>query len=197
MIFMDTDILRPGLIGDLLLERMALVFQYGSNLSVARLNHADRLNGDAELVAVAQTVEYFELTFSVWSVTNNCAAADIVPNSSGRSIYGALYSIPDNLLSRDLVEARGRKSLDAIEGEGKNYVRSAIKVAKTAGKELEAITYVVKSRKSGLKTSAAYVRHIFDGLSEHGIPVGYCQYVRSQVLKNNRALESVIPKYRS
>ncbi len=83
--------------------------------------------------------------------------------------------------------------MDAIEGEGKNYVRSAIKLANTAGKELKAITYVVKSRKSGLKTSAAYVRHIFDGLSEHGIPVEYCQYVRTQILKNNRALESVIP----
>ena len=172
---------------------MALVFQYGSNLSVARLNHADRLNGDAKLVAVAQTAEHFELTFNVWSVTNNCAAADIVPSSSGRRIYGALYSVPDHLLSRDSAEAHGRRSLDAIEGEGKNYVRSAIKLAKTDGEELEAITYVVKSRKSGLKTSAAYVRHIFDGLSEHGIPVEYCQYVRSQILKNNRALDSVIP----
>ncbi len=100
MLFKGTDILYPDLIGDLLLERMALIFQYGSNLSVSRLNHADRLNGDAELVAVAQTVEHFELRFSVWSVTNNCAAADIVPNSSGRSIYGVLYSVPDHLLSR-------------------------------------------------------------------------------------------------
>ncbi len=97
---MDTDVLSPGLISDLLLERMALVFQYGSNLSVARLNHADRLNGDAELVAVAQTVEHFELAFSVWGVTNTCAVADIVPNSSGRSIFGALNSVPDHLLSR-------------------------------------------------------------------------------------------------
>ena len=183
-----------GLISDLLLEIMALVFQYGSNISVARINHAERLNGDAELVAVAHTVGHFDLMFSVWSVTNKCAAADMIPTSSGRNIYGVLYSVPEHLISRELATPFGRKSLDAIEGEGKNYVRTVVKLAKTTGEELEAITYVVKSRRSGLETSAEYVQHIFDGLSEHAIPVEYCRYVRTQVLKNNPALESVIPK---
>lgn len=174
---------------------MALVFQYGSNLSIARLNHADRLNGDAKFVSVARTVEHFVLTFSVWSVTNNCAAADIVPDSNGRNIYGALYSVPDHLISRKSAKVCGRKSLDAIEGEGTNYLRIPIKLVTSTGEELEAITYVVKNKKSGLKTSEAYVQHIFDGLVENGIPVEYCRYVRSQVLENNQTLESVIPKF--
>jgi len=46
---------------------MALVFQYGSNMSVARLNSDDRLAGDAKVVCVATTIEPFDLVFSVWS----------------------------------------------------------------------------------------------------------------------------------
>ena len=34
---------------------MTLVFQYGSNMSVARLNSNDRLDGDAKTIGVART----------------------------------------------------------------------------------------------------------------------------------------------
>ncbi len=79
---------------------MTLVFQYGSNMSVARLNSNDRLDGDAKTIGVARTAESFELMFSVWSKTNNCAAADLVPSKIGRSVYGVVYDIPDFLLSQ-------------------------------------------------------------------------------------------------
>jgi hypothetical protein len=48
---------------------MAIVFQYGSNMSVARLNCTDCLAGDAKLIGVARTVESYELAFTVWSKT--------------------------------------------------------------------------------------------------------------------------------
>jgi len=168
---------------------MALVFQYGSNMSVARLNSADRLAGDARPIGVARTAEPFELVFSVWSKTNNCAAADLVPSKTGRSVYGVVYDIPDFLLSRNTAEEHHRKSLDAIEGEGKNYVRETIDLIKTDGSRFSAITYVVRDRKVGLKTSLAYVRHILVGLKEHGIPDEYCQYVRSRIIDNDGDLE--------
>ena len=79
---------------------MALVFQYGSNMSVVRLNSDGRLAGDAKAVCVATTVEPFELVFSVWSKSNSCAAADLLPSSAGRNVYGVLYEIPDFLLLR-------------------------------------------------------------------------------------------------
>jgi hypothetical protein len=100
---------------------MAVVFQYGSNMSVRELNSADRLAGDARLIGVARTVEQYDLGFTVWSRRRNCAAADIIPSDTGRSIYGVLYEAPNYLLSRDT--ANGRRSLDAIEGEGVNYRR--------------------------------------------------------------------------
>lgn len=172
---------------------MALVFQYGSNMSVARLNHANRLAGDATSIGIARTIELYELMFTVWSKKNACAAADIVSSKTGRNIYGVIYDIPDFLLSRKTAKEHNRKSLDAIEGEGTNYVRRKLNLAKTDGSGLRAIAYVVKERKTGLKTSFAYVRHILDGLKEHDIPKEYRQYIRLQIIQNNPELEKEIP----
>ena len=73
-------------------------------------------------IGSAETVEEFQLAFDVWSKKRQCAAADIVP-SPGNRVWGALYEVPDFLIERDTSEAQGRKSLDAIEGEGFNYRR--------------------------------------------------------------------------
>jgi cation transport regulator ChaC len=170
---------------------MTLVFQYGSNMSVARLNHADRLAGDAKVVGIATTIEPFELAFTVWSKTNACAAADIITGKAGRSIYGVVYDIPDFLLSRESARKHNRKSLDSIEGEGTNYVSKTIDLSKADGAKLTAITYVVKDPSAGLKTSLAYVQHIFDGLEEHNMPEDYRQYVVSRVIENNPELQMV------
>lgn len=171
---------------------MALVFQYGSNMSVARLNSADRLAGDAKAVCVATTVEPFELVFSVWSESNNCAAADLLPSNAGRTVYGVLYEIPDFLLSRATAKEKGRKSIDEIEGEGTNYVRAMIDVVTNNEATVRVMTYVVKNRQANLKTSAAYVSHILAGLREHNIPAEYCQYVRSKIVENNGNLRDAL-----
>lgn len=174
---------------------MALVFQYGSNMSVARLNSVDRLAGDAKPNCVARTARPFDLMFTVWSKSNDCAAADLVPGSTGRSIYGVVYEIHDFLLSRDTAKQRSRKSLDAIEGEGTNYVRDMIDLIKSDGSTIRAFTYFVKDRKTGLKTSFDYVRHILLGLKEHSIPYEYHHYVRSKIIENNRDLENSLLVY--
>lgn len=171
---------------------MALVFQYGSNMSVARLNHADRLAGDAKPIGIATTVEPFELAFTVWSKTNTCAAADIIPDKAGRNIYGVVYDIPDFLLSRESAKKENKKSLDAIEGEGANYIRKTIQLIKTDGGQLSAITYVVKEPSTGHKTSMAYVQHILDGLKEHAMPDEYRQYVVSRIIQNNPGLQPLL-----
>ncbi|MEK9138018.1 MAG: hypothetical protein AAB393_12905, partial [Bacteroidota bacterium] len=92
---------------------MAFVFQYGSNSSSRRLNSVGRLRGDARSLGLAQTVGQYDLGFTVWSKTNQCAAADLV-RAHGRHVWGVLYDIPDYLLSRGT--AGSRRSLDAIEG---------------------------------------------------------------------------------
>jgi hypothetical protein len=94
---------------------MALVFQYGSNTSSKRINSANRLRGDAISLGLACTVEDFQFDFTVWSTTNNCAAADII-KGSGRKLWGVLYEIPDYLIRRDTAGSRcsHREILDQI-----------------------------------------------------------------------------------
>ncbi len=71
---------------------MALVFQYGSNVSSTRLNSKNRLRGDAHFVGITYTEYKHELEFSVWSKTNQCAAANIV-HGLGRKIWGVLLHL--------------------------------------------------------------------------------------------------------
>lgn len=107
---------------------------------------------------------------------------------------GVVYGIPNFLLARDTAKEHNRKSLDAIEGEGTNYVRTTINLVGIDGSKLNAITYVVKDRKNGLKTSLDYVQHILVGLKEHNIPDGYCKYVRTQIIENNNDLKQELSR---
>jgi gamma-glutamylcyclotransferase (GGCT)/AIG2-like uncharacterized protein YtfP len=160
---------------------MALVFQYGSNCSSARLNSEERLQGDAVIIGWAETIDNYELKFDVWSTKNNCAAANIVPGGDTR-VQGVLYEIPDDLLDRNTAP-RGRKSLDAIEG--KNYARKSIRVRKRDGDTVVAQTYVVTQPKDDLLTSAEYVNYIISGLREHGADEAYIDKVKNIAARNH------------
>ncbi len=163
---------------------MARVFQYGSNTSEARINGLGRLKGDAKYLYNAETVQDYELDFTVWSETNQCAAVDIVLKQ-GSKVWGVVYDVPDYLIRRDTAKRRERKSLDAIEGEGTNYKRILIEVKKGDRKIVETITYVAKSKCAGLETSYEYVKHIIKGLEEHDIPESYVRKVKRKIVENN------------
>lgn len=160
---------------------MALVFQYGSNCSTARLNSAERLQGDATPVGLVETVDNYELRFDVWSTRNNCAAADIVPGGAD-TVLGVLYEVPDKLMDSDTAP-KGRKSFDAIEGNG--YERRSIRVKRQDGTIVNAVTYVVRQPARDLRTSIEYVRHIVDGLRENGAHQRYITRVKHAATSNN------------
>lgn len=164
---------------------MALVFQYGSNTSSARLNSPDRLRGNARDLGLVCTQSLFELDFDVWSSNNNCAAADI-REDGGRVIWGVLYEVLDYLVER--ATAGAQRSLDAIEGP--HYERRPIAVQKADGTpvEGEVITYMVRAPQPGFRTSLDYVSHIVAGLREHGAPDDYVAYVKERAIANNPAL---------
>lgn len=172
---------------------MTLVFQYGSNTDSQRLNASDRLRGDARQIGVAYTEDDYELDFTVWSDGNHCAAADIVPGS-GRKIWGVLYEVPNYLITRETSRNHNRKSLDEIEGEGTNYRRTPIMLRYPNGSTItvEAITYVVIERRSGLQTSLEYACHIITGLREHRVPDEYITYVKARIAANNPSLRDNI-----
>lgn len=167
---------------------MAIVFQYGSNMSDERLNSFERLNGTAKKIGIAQTVENFEFDFTVWSKFNNCAVSDLVPNI-GRKIFGVLYAIPDERVYRTLCPV-GENCLDQIEGEAKKYVRQIIKVSIIDKNNIieNAVTYLVKSKSYGLLTTIEYTSHIIRGLKSNNIPSEYIDYIINRIKHNNPKL---------
>lgn len=159
----------------------------------SRINSDERLQGDAKIFALARTVETHDLVFDVFSKTNGCAAADILPGS-GTRIFGVVYEIPDWLIKRESARSMNRKSLDQIEGKGTNYSRKAIRI-EIDGIEFAnetVITYVGKAREQGIKTSYEYSSLIVQGLNEHRMPAHYVDYVKNQVVRNNPDLASKI-----
>jgi hypothetical protein len=168
---------------------MTLVFQYGSNTSSERLNHNNRLRGDAKDLGLVYTQENYELDFNVWSNSNDCAASDI-KQGGGRKIWGVLYNVPDHLIDRST--SGDRKSFDAIEGN--HYERSTILVCWPDGSPVEGdvITYTVREPQTDLKTSLDYVSHIIAGLREHNAPVEYIEYAKERIVSNNPELASKI-----
>jgi len=164
---------------------MVVVFQYGSNTNSERINSENRLRGDAQFIGLAFTVDEYRLDFTTWSVDNQCAAADII-SEPGRKIWGVLYKIPDHLIEKET--SGDRKSLDAIEGG--NYQRESIKLKYPDGTPVaeNVITYMVKDKKSGIRTSFKYAEYIITGLREHYAPDEYIEYVKMRVIANNPEL---------
>ena len=171
---------------------MPLVFQYGSNTSVERLNCPKRLDGAAKAVGVAFTKDDYEFDFTVYSGTNDCAAADLVPGR-GRKIWGVIYDIPEERIYREKCP-KNINCLDRIEGEGINYERKPIKVCWADGVKVEepVLTYLVRKRSFDIQTNEEYVKHILKGLASHPIPNEYIEYVQSRILVNNPDLKGRI-----
>jgi cation transport regulator ChaC len=168
---------------------MSLVFQYGSNMDVARLNGPDRLKGQAIDLGCAETVDQHRVVFNVWSNRNNCAAASIISDATSR-VWGVLFDVPERLLDRDT--AKPDKSLDAIEGEGSNYTRAQIEVRREDGSIATALTYVALNPQQGIQTSWEYVKHIMKGLSDHHVPGEYVNAMKAWVVENNGDLVSLL-----
>jgi hypothetical protein len=154
---------------------MALVFQYGSNCTAARLNGPKRLKGHAKDLGRAQTVEDFDIAFDVVSSTNGCAASDLI-QTPGRKAWGVLYK-----LSKDAFD-----ELKVIEGA--RYQEKPILVIDKNGKRRKAKTFVVREddRRQDLATSAAYVSWIIYGLREHDIPEDWISHVFNVAVETNQ-----------
>jgi hypothetical protein len=173
---------------------MSLVFQYGSNCLESEINSDERLRGDAKFVDVAQTVDDYQLAFDVQARNRGCAASDIV-STPGSKVWGVLYEVPDYLIRRETAKPFGRKSLDAIEGEGTNYQRGTIQVRRPNGQGETALTYTVIKPQSGLTTSTDYVRCIVAGLRQHNIhnlDAAYIPTVKKIAAANNPAIAAEV-----
>jgi hypothetical protein len=169
---------------------MTLLFQYGSNCDERRLNNKERLDGAAQNGALAETVDEYDLAFSVWSNGNQCAAGNLIQgHGTGRHALGILYQVRTDRIRGQ--HSEGKKTMTSIEG--RNYEEHPIKVRTLDGTIHDAITFLVKpeARQVGIATSSAYVKHIVDGLREHNAPQAYIEYVIDRALATNQAVQQL------
>jgi hypothetical protein len=161
---------------------MALVFQYGSNCTAARLNGPRRLAGHAKVLGNARTVEDFDIAFDVYSQTNGCAASDLVP-TPGRKAWGVLYEVPEDFIRGTRPD--GQKTLEKIEGP--RYEEKPISVIDQSGELREAVTFFVREseRRQRLATSAVYVSWIVYGLRDHAVPEDWIAHVVEVAIQAN------------
>ena len=153
---------------------MTRVFQYGSNALAARFNGPRRLNGHADDLGRAETLDDLDISFDNDSQTNGCATANLVP-AKGRRAWGVVYEIPDEFVFG--VREDGQRTLFQIEGP--TYEMKTLRVMNPSGTKFDAITFVVKAteRRAGLATSAAFVSWVVYGLRGHGVPEEYVKHV--------------------
>jgi len=76
---------------------------------------------------------------------------------------------------------QGTKCLAQVEGEGSNYKRQTIKVRRSDGEVVEALTYLALNPQTDIKTSAEYVSHIIKGMKEHAAPEEYLNMCGSRL----------------
>ena len=161
---------------------MALLFQYGSNCDITRLNAPQRLRGAAINPRLAQTVGEYDIAFNVWSNGNACAASNLKATEA-RHAWGVLYDIPnDRLTGRGPADT---KTMEQIEGQ--RYEAKQITVRTLDGQEVRATTFLVKQQgeAGGLWTSREYVKHIVDGLRANDAPEEYVQHVIDVAIATN------------
>lgn len=168
---------------------MALIFQYGSNLDVSRINGVERLNGQAIPLGVGELGGY-QIVFNVWSKTNDCAVTNIQSVHhliSTEILYGVLFYVPDQLLPK----------LRSIEGcNSRTYREIAVKVnfRDSFGNinHVPALTYI--GDEVGLKNfeeatdkriSNEYALHILEGIQQFKMPGSYIHKVEEIIKEHN------------
>jgi hypothetical protein len=155
-------------------------------MSSERLRAPERIP-EAEGVEAAWSDDLFDFTFPVWSETKKRAASGIVRNGLGRRIFGVIFTVPYDLIDRTCGR-KGRRTLDAIEGEGANYKRTTITVKGIAsGQGYEAITYLPIEHSWKAPTDLEYANHILAGLDEWHAPQDYVEYVRTAIARALKA----------
>lgn len=157
------------------------VFQDGSNCATERLNNPKRPNGHAEDRGLAQTVEDFQIAFTVYSECNKCATADLSPTPS-QKVWGVLFEIADEFIRG--AHTDGHRTLKRIEG--KKYRECEIDVKTARGEAVKAVTFVVRNPDKQYPTSAEYVGWIVEGLRVHNAPEEYIEHIRRVAAEHNK-----------
>jgi len=170
---------------------MAFVFLYGPDSCSSRINSQKFLDGAAEVIDKARTVEEYDIVFDVYNESNKCAGVNITL-TEGRKVWGVVYKIPDELL-KDRDDINGQITLPQIKG--KRYYKKNILVEKSSGEIIKAVTFPAREPyrySTAIATTSEYLYWIIAGLKEHKVPPEYIEHVREKAIENNKkAIRSI------
>ena len=148
-----------------------LYFAYGSNMSSARLR--SRVVS-AELMGRALLKDR-KISFNKRS-RDGSGKANLV-ESPGAMTWGVLYDID----SQDL------KTLDEVEG---GYERVTVRVWKTYGNVVEAVTYVSTNLTDDPRAYECYKELVLSGAREHNLPRDYIAFLEELPSKPSNKSET-------
>lgn len=135
-----------------------IYFAYGSNMSFRRLHERVR---SAKPLSVG-TLRHHKLAFHKVSTKDGSGKCDIVA-SAGDDVMGVLFEI----------DSFEKPRLDRFEGLGYGYDEKEVQILTDDGQSVYAFTYYATTIDSALKPFTWYIRHMFEGAKEAGLPQDY------------------------
>jgi gamma-glutamylcyclotransferase (GGCT)/AIG2-like uncharacterized protein YtfP len=136
----------------------SLLFAYGSNLASSEM---EAWCPEARFAGIARLPNH-RLALLRRSIRWGGGAVDIV-EAAGENVWGALYELPDGTLD----------ALDAKEGEGWAYRRTAVEVEQ-GGRRVAAEAYeVIETESEEVPATPEYAEVIMQGAQERGLPEEY------------------------
>lgn len=149
---------------------MPLYFAYGSNMDQAQMKSRCP-NATLKTTAV---LPHHKLAFTIFSPKRRCGCADVV-ESKDDSVYGLLYELSEEELLL----------MDGFEGCPTAYQRILVKVLDTDGREHNAYTYEVATKREGLYPSEEYLGLILKAAKHFAFPEAYSAMLERQKTKEN------------
>ncbi len=163
-------------------QARVFLFQYGSNMSPARLNGPERLNGQAKAISAAR-LDGWGIRFDLNSKTNDSAVTDIVP-APGEHVLGVLFELSEGALA----------VMDRIEGvraDGMgNYQRANVEISVVpSGETVTAVTYLgTEAGRARCRNGSAdrqivkpaYFEHLLAGGRLFDFGTAYVRYLHRQ-----------------
>jgi cation transport regulator ChaC len=148
------------------MEEALWYFAYGSNLDPGTFLGRRRMQ---PLMTRIGVLHDFELRFDLPVGPGERGVANVAPRP-GDHVWGALYQLSHASAER----------LDRTEGVDKGvYRRLAVVVRTPADDEIAAFTYRSEISRPERKPSRRYLGLLLTGASEHGLPAGYIERLRS------------------
>jgi len=164
------------------------LFQYGSNMSSARLNSPKRLNKRARRPFRAR-LDAWGIRFDLYSKCNASGVTDIV-QVDGEYVMGVVYKVPVRLV---YAPTGKRSKMDEIEGtrtDGTgNYQRKRINVVNGRGETIPVVTYIgtehgtrrfLRRDELDRRVSRTYFSHLLKGAHKFRFADSYISYLQRQ-----------------